>query len=98
MDIGHEKRHNARTPCNEEISFTLPVDNGEIAIGQARILDISATGMGIISNLQLNKDQAIYFTPNQPGWELPPKGVVIWSYKEVKGCRAGLEFILSEAK
>ncbi len=97
-----DKRGQVRAPHHEIISFS--VSNTTDASREtpttitAQIIDISATGMGIATDLMLSKNQTIEFKKNQPNWELPDAGVVVWSYKQNNGCRAGIEFIDSEGK
>jgi len=103
MDLNTEHRANCRTPCNEDIHLTItnnkstdPKKNRQTVI--AKVMDISATGMGIASNLKLSKNQFINFDQNQPNWQLPEKGIVVWSYKHDSNYRAGLEFIIPEGQ
>ncbi len=103
MNFTTEQRNKLRTPCNENIRFYIndgtPLNSG--ANQQpitATVVDISATGMGVATDLMLNKNQSIFFDKHQPNWELPDEGIVVWSYKQNSGYRAGLEFVMSEGK
>lgn len=89
MDNNAEKRGAARTLFDLEIEFTL----AESAVISAQIIDLSATGMGIITETKLHKGQIINFVKEQPQWELPESAIVIWSLTSKSGSRAGLEFI-----
>nr|MBF0221218.1 PilZ domain-containing protein [Desulfobulbaceae bacterium] len=84
-----EQRGAARTLCDLQIEFTL----NESSIISAHILDLSATGMGISTDTKLHKGQMINFVKDQPHWELPEKALVVWSFTNKSGSKAGLEFI-----
>lgn len=60
----------------------------------AIVFDISATGMGLNSELALHQGQVIHFDPTQPKWSLPARGLIVWSVQRPSGCRLGLEFLL----
>jgi len=99
MNQETDKRGNARTPCNENILFALDVDEVAGAEGRsaditATVIDISATGMGLATEIMLKKGQSILFPTDQPNWQLPTSGTIVWSYRRGDGCRAGLEFVL----
>jgi len=104
MDLNiEEKRSTPRTPCNENICFSIS-NNGALKEKQpqeaiiAKVIDISATGMGIATNAKLGKDLTIQFTKDQPNWELPDLGVIVWCYRHNSIYRAGIEFIAPEGK
>jgi len=56
------------------------------------VLDINTAGMGIACNVCLNVGQHIYFQEDQSEWELPKHGIVMWTFKDSDGFRAGIKF------
>lgn len=100
MTTNSEKRANQRVPKNTPILFTMhgPDDSGAQAQPHERqnatILDISATGMGIFTTTHIKTGQLIHFIKDQPHWQLPAQGLVVWCLKHGAGFRAGLEFIM----
>lgn len=98
MPPANEKRAAKRLPNNMPILFTIShgdepsSDDNERQ--NATIIDISSTGMGIFTTSHIQTGQFVSFVKNQPNWELPPKGLVVWSLKHGAGFRVGLEFIL----
>ena len=96
MKLQTEQRNNSRRPCDEDINVII-AKNDSSSNPQpitARTFDISATGIGIIINTVLKKNHMVWFPKDQPNWQLPDKGVVVWSFKDGVNCRVGLEFIL----
>ncbi len=98
MSLASEKRASQRVPQNTPLLFTInkPDVHGR-ALNEhkkATIADISATGMGIFTTTQVSTGQLVYFVKNQPHWELPAKGLVVWCLKHETGFRVGLEFIM----
>ena len=57
------------------------------------VLDINDTGMGVTCVTPLKTGQHILFNGNQEDWELPEKGIVMWTFKASYGFRAGIKFI-----
>ena len=99
MNTTTEKRASRRVPQNTPILFTIdrPDDLlGEEALAHqnATIIDISATGMGIFTTTPISTGQFVNFVKDQPHWELPDRGVVVWCLKHGPGFRAGLEFVM----
>lgn len=98
MTKNSEKRTSQRVPDNTPILFTVnhPENSGELTetSQQGTIMDISATGMGIYTTTHITTGQYVNFVKNQPNWELPGKGLVVWSLKHGNGFRVGLEFIM----
>ncbi len=95
MRLAEEKRRSIRTPNHEMIRFA--IDDGTPETSKpftGEIIDISATGMGISTDFTLKQNQIVQFKQNQPNWEFPKNGLVVWSYKQDNGCRAGIEFII----
>jgi hypothetical protein len=101
MTQASEKRASKRLPNNIPILFTVShADKAGHDVHErqnANIIDISSTGMGIFTTSHITTGQFVTFVKNQPNWELPPKGLVVWSLKHGTGFRAGLEFILEGA-
>lgn len=93
-----EKRASKRLPQNIPIQFTTTnTDAGGDAFPErqnATIIDISATGMGIFTTTHITTGQFVDFVKDQPHWELPPKGLVVWCLKHGTGFRVGLEFVM----
>lgn len=96
MDFTSEQRSQARRPCNEAVKIVIAEESPGAPTSPitATVVDISSTGMGVSLNFSLKKGQTIAFEKNQPNWDLPSKGLVVWSYIQNSRCRAGLEFIL----
>ena len=57
------------------------------------VMDINENGMGITCLAPLKVGQHIIFTDNNHEWELPEKGVVMWTFNNNEGFRAGIKFI-----
>jgi len=93
---GNEKRASKRLPQNLPIQFTIADATArELQERQnATIIDISATGMGIFTTTHITTGQFIDFVKDQPHWELPPQGLVVWCLKHGTGFRVGLEFVM----
>lgn len=98
MPPATEKRTAKRLPNNMPILFTICHNDGPSNDSHERqnatIIDISSTGMGIFTTSHIQTGQFVTFVKNQPKWELPPKGLVVWSLKHGAGFRVGLEFVL----
>ena len=58
------------------------------------VLDINNSGMGITCKTLLEVGQTITFKDNDLDWDLPAKGVVMWTFKSQDGFRAGIKFTL----
>ena len=87
-----KKRKFPRTPYYESINFFITViDQGETKRWtlQAKSVDISDSGIGLLTNYPLKESQVISF-----GDDLANKtGVVVWSTMfDSKVCRAGIKF------
>lgn len=59
-----------------------------------QVLDINSNGMGITCKTLLEVGQKVLFLKNDLDWDLPEKGVVMWTYKDQHNFRAGIEFNL----
>jgi len=57
------------------------------------VVDINDAGMGIICHHPLKVGQSIHFPHDEHGWDLPDKGVVMWTFKSSEGFRAGIKFV-----
>lgn len=101
MPQTNEKRTAKRLPNNMPILFTIGANDGPDSHPHERknatIIDISSTGMGIFTTSHIQTGQFVTFVKDQPKWELPPKGLVVWSLKHGTGFRVGLEFVLEGA-
>lgn len=87
-----KKRKTSRAPYTENIDFFMTViDQGETKRWtlQAKSVDISDSGIGLLTNYPLKESQVISF-----GADLANKtGVVVWSTMfDSKVCRAGVKF------
>ena len=98
MSAESEKRASQRFPKNTPILFTINRPDGHGGDRNERqnatIADISATGMGISTSAHLSTGQFVHFVKDQPRWELPAKGLVVWCIKHGDDFRVGLEFIM----
>lgn len=56
------------------------------------VLDINTTGMGIACSIPLGVGQYVYFHDDQPEWDLPKHGIVMWTFQDNDGFRAGIKF------
>ena len=95
MNAARENRVSQRIPQNIPIRFSLAAANGMTPAPDrhdATVIDISATGMGISSPTPLRTGQVVLFDQEQPNWQLPPRGLVIWCLKDQDRFRAGIEF------
>ncbi len=57
------------------------------------ILDINDSGMGITCMAPLKVGQHLLFNNQEEDWELPEKGVVMWTFKANYKLRAGIKFV-----
>ena len=89
-----DKRIFDRLQVNFPCSVALPDD---VRTFEARVLDISLTGMRLVTNAPLKPGQIVYFSLLS---ETPVKGQarVIWCRQGEKGCEAGLEIIQLKKK
>lgn len=56
------------------------------------ILDINNAGIGIACGVQLHVGQHIFFNDGHPEWDFPQYGIVMWTFKNNDGFRAGIKF------
>ncbi|MDA8418000.1 MAG: hypothetical protein M0Z90_03095 [Desulfobacteraceae bacterium] len=56
------------------------------------VLDINTAGMGIACSVALSVGQMVFFTNDQPEWNLPKLGIVMWTFQNNDGFRAGIKF------
>lgn len=84
-----------RLTCEQfggEAFMVLEVRDLSLGSMEARLLNISETGMGISSESELELGQMVNIsTQSQP--HIPKKAVVMWSRRESGGYRSGLKFI-----
>ena len=101
MTTNADKRISPRFPQSAPVQFALTPQVNDSSEGEASapidatIIDISATGMGILTTFHITTGKYVYFVKNQPNWKLPPKGRAVWCLKHNDGFRVGLEFVLS---
>ena len=62
------------------------------SVYEIAVLDLNTAGMGIAIAVPLTVGRYIFFDDNQPGWDLPKRGVVVWTFKDNDGFRAGIKF------
>ena len=68
--------------------------NSATTVIPIQVLDINSNGMGISCEALLEVGQKVLFLENDFEWDLPEKGVVMWTYKDQNSFRAGIQFIL----
>ena len=56
------------------------------------VRDINTAGMGITSAVPLAVGQYVFFEDKQPEWDLPAHGIVMWTFQDTNGFRAGIKF------
>ena len=56
------------------------------------VLDINTSGMGITCSVTLSVGQCVYFNDEQMEWDLPRYGIVMWTFQDNDGFRAGIKF------
>jgi len=56
------------------------------------VLDINTSGMGVACTVPLNVGQCVFFNDCQPEWDLPRQGIVMWTFQDTDGFRAGIKF------
>lgn len=85
-----EKDHEAETFPTIIVSLneiSSPEDHHEISI-----LDINTSGIGIVCKISLLVGQHVFFNEGHPEWALPKYGIVMWTFKNSDGLRAGIKF------
>jgi len=78
----------------ENSPMSLTIRNVRMESVEATLLNISDTGMAVISNRELVLGQLVSITTNFK-IKIPKKAVVMWSCKDDGGFRAGLRFVNS---
>ena len=99
MFLKRDKRVDPRKPDGADENF--PALEAEIegensqSDGTLRfsVVDINDNGMGITCSQQLKVGQALNFTSEGQDWDLPARGVVMWTFKASDGFRAGIKFL-----
>lgn len=56
------------------------------------ILNINTNGMGIVGQVPLQVGQQIAFVENTLAITLPARGIVMWTFADDDGFRAGIKF------
>ncbi len=74
------------------LMVTLKEGSSPDTIQEISVLDINIAGMGIACSVPLNVGQCIFFNENQPEWNLPKHGIVMWTFQDSDGFRAGIKF------
>lgn len=74
------------------IMVALHENHAADAIHEISVLDINSSGMGIACNMPLSVGQFVFFNDDQPEWDLPKHGVVMWTFQDSDGFRAGIKF------
>lgn len=94
MNKNKDQRLNTRTSCPDNsirIFYSDAAGSHEL---DADIIDISATAIGLSTDTQLTKGQAIEFGKGHPNWSLPDQGIIVWSIPDKARYRLGLQFTL----
>lgn len=78
----------------ENSPMSLTIRNVRMETVEATLLNISETGMAVVTNYELVLGQLVSITANIKN-KIPNKAVVMWSCKEDSGFRAGLRFVSS---
>lgn len=73
-------------------AMVLQVRDLEMSTMEARMLDISETGIGLRTDSELFLGQMVIVTPGVEG-EAAKKAVVMWSQQDGAGFRSGLKFL-----
>ena len=97
MLLPRKKRHPLLQKRTEEETYptlmvALEENSSPKTTYEVSVVDINATGMGITSTVPLNVGQSVFFENNQPEWDLPKYGVVMWTFHDPDGMRAGIKF------
>jgi hypothetical protein len=75
-----------------KIMVALEENHNPDTVYEIAVIDINTTGMGIESSVPLSVGQSIFVDDNQPEWDLPKHGVVMWAFHTNDGFRAGIKF------
>lgn len=59
---------------------------------EVSVLNINATGMGITSSVPLSVGQSLFIDDKQQEWHLSKHGIVMWTFQNQEGFRAGIKF------
>jgi hypothetical protein len=78
----------------ENSPMSLTIRNLKMETVEATLLNISETGMAVITNHEFVLGQLVSIASNFKN-KIPNKAVVMWSCKEENGYRAGLRFVSS---
>jgi len=93
MNIKHtdERRKDQRSDYLSQSLLQFSVADELGLTLSAKIVDISAGGIGIISEKDLQPGQTLNFEPH-PHINLPNSGIVIWTVTGIEGIRSGIHF------
>ncbi len=78
----------------ENPPMALTIRNVRMETVEATLLNISETGMAVLTSHELVLGQLVSIATSFKN-KIPNKGVVMWSCKDDKGYRAGLRFVSS---
>jgi len=68
-------------------------DSGSTETHELSVIDINDSGMGVTCDFPLKVGHQIKFLEKEMEWNLPTFGVVMWTFKENKGFKAGIKFL-----
>lgn len=86
----HQKRH--KDDPLPTLLVSLEEKTPADTIYEISILNVNTTGMGIISSVPLTVGQSLFIADKQQDWTLPKHGVVMWTFQNQDGFRAGIKF------
>ncbi len=90
-----EKRRQARKQFagdDEALFLTIELQGNINQQVRVQVVDISAGGLGLYSEEQLNVGQQIFFVDRLSESEMRDSGVVVWTIQSKTGFRAGIMF------
>lgn len=85
-------KHSIEEPSYPTLMVGLQENASPDSVYEISVLDINTAGMGIACAVQLNVGQHIFFNDEQPEWDLPKYGIVMWTFQDSDGFRAGIKF------
>ncbi len=94
-----EKRKQQRQKVQLKVRFVVLQEKTDLSNDipnetfDAEIVDLSAGGFGLMTDVSLSPGQKISLVDKDLGWELPETALVVWSVDSSDGCRAGAKFI-----
>lgn len=88
-DLAVEEEENLNYP---KIMVELPAAAEEGSLHEVAILNINPNGMGIIGQIPLQVGQELLLNKGTLAISLPPRGIVMWTFADDDGFRAGIKF------